>query len=314
MTHLISVIVPVYNAEQYVERCVNSICNQTYKNLEIILVNDGSKDTSKDICESLVAKDSRITLINQENGGSSIARNTGLKNATGNIISFVDSDDYIEHNMLETMLQLMIDHDLEVVEVERNAASDTVRFDNSFTIEDPIVTTKRIIKTTAFQVWKRIYKRSLVEGMRFIPKIIHQDVFFTIDVINKVSKIGFLNSPMYRYNRDSEGIIRSKYSEMKRDVSVRATEYLKANLIKDPSIQKELDTYIVGYYTGHFMVISRNTIFDKDKSHRKKLRKDIIKSLRFSNVNLRTLMVIILPMRLTEIVSKTLQSFRSRSY
>lgn len=308
MTNLISVIVPVYNAEEYVERCVNSICNQTYSNLEIILVNDGSSDNSKSICESLVSKDARIKLINQENGGSSIARNTGLENATGDIISFVDSDDYIESIMLEKMLQLLIDNNLEVVEIERNAASDNVEFDDSFTIEDTFTATERIIKTTAFQVWKRIYKRTVVEDMRFIPKIIHQDAFFTVDVINKISRIGFLNSPLYRYNRESIGIIRSKYSEMKRDISVRVIEYIKANIPKNPNIQKALDAHIVGYYTDHFMLLSRNTNFDKDRSHRKKLKREILKSLSLTNVNTRSSFVLILPFKLMELISSKLQS------
>lgn len=310
MTNLISVIVPVYNAEEYVERCVNSICNQTYNNLEIILVNDGSSDNSKSICESLVSKDKRIKLINQKNGGSSIARNTGLDNATGNIISFVDSDDYIESIMLEKMLQLLIDNNLEVVEIERNAATDDVEFDGSFTIENPFTATERIIKTTAFQVWKRIYKRSVIEDMRFIPKIIHQDAFFTVDVINKVSKIGFLNSPLYRYNRESIGIIRSKYSEMKRDISVRVIEYIKANIPKNPNIQKALDAHIVGYYTDHFILLCRNTIFDKDRSHRKKLKREILKSLSLKNVNVRSSIILLTPMKIIEIVSSYLQSLK----
>lgn len=312
MTNLISVIVPVYNAEKYVERCVNSISNQTYSNLEIILVNDGSSDNSKSICESLAAKDPRIKLVNQENGGSSIARNTGLENATGDIISFVDSDDYIESIMLEKMLQLLNDNDLDVVEIERNATTDDVKFNDSFTIENPIIATERIINTNAFQVWKRIYKRAVVEDMRFIPKIIHQDVFFTIDVINKVSKIGFLNSPLYKYNRESIGIIRSNYSFMKRDIAIRATEYIKENIINNKRLNKVMDSYIVGYYTDHYFLLSRNTEFDENKIYRKKLRKDIIKSLNLSNISLRPLMVVLLPIKIMEIVSTSSKSIKSK--
>jgi len=311
MANLISVIVPVYNAEQYVERCVNSICNQTYSNLEIILVNDGSSDDSQPICEALVKKDSRIVLINQENGGSSIARNTGLDKASGDLITFVDSDDHIDLTMYEKMLQLMTKHNLEVVEIERNAESYNVTFDNSFTIESPVDATARIINTTAFQVWKRLYKRSVVEHMRFIPNIIHQDVFFTIDVINEVSSIGFLNSALYQYNRESIGIIRSKYSAMKRDIGVRATEYIKTNIPKAEKLNKVMDNYIVNYYSDHYLLLSRNIEFDKDRSHRKKLKKEIFKSSSFSNINLRSLLVIILPIKVVEMISAAYQSRKS---
>ena len=98
---LISVIVPVYNTEKYIEKCVMSILNQTYKNLEIILIDDGSTDNSPQICDSLAKKDNRITVIHQPNGGVSSARNIGLDNTHGDYITFVDSDDYIEPNMIE---------------------------------------------------------------------------------------------------------------------------------------------------------------------------------------------------------------------
>ena len=103
----ISVIVPVYNTEEYIEKCINSITGQTYKNLEIIVVNDGSTDNSLNILKSLQSKDSRIRIINQENKGVSAARNTGLDNTTGEYIAFVDSDDYLEKNMYEKMLKYM---------------------------------------------------------------------------------------------------------------------------------------------------------------------------------------------------------------
>ncbi|WP_340155442.1 glycosyltransferase [uncultured Winogradskyella sp.] len=312
MTNLISVIVPVYNAEQYLERCINSIANQTYRNLEIILINDGSSDSSKTICKSFATNDTRITVVNQQNGGSSIARNTGLEIAKGDFISFIDSDDYIEPIMLEKMLNLLLENNLEVVEIERNSAENNVVFDDSFKIENSITATKRIINTTSFQVWKRLYKRSIVENMRFIPNIIHQDVFFTIDVINKVNSIGFLNSPLYQYNRESIGIIRSNYSEMKRDIAIRATEYIKSNIADDIELNKVVNNYIVGYYTDHYFLLSRNTNFDQNGNYRKKLRTSILKSLNVSNVSLRSFMVIVLPRKVIEFISVSYKAVKSK--
>ena len=113
---LISVIVPVYNVESYVAECIESIQNQTYMNLEIILVDDGSKDMSGDICDQYAAYDERIKVIHQENGGLSAARNTGIEAANGDYISFVDSDDYIGLTLFEDMLQLLKEYDLDIIE------------------------------------------------------------------------------------------------------------------------------------------------------------------------------------------------------
>ena len=98
---LISIIVPIYNVEQYLEKCIESILNQTYQNLEIILVEDGSPDRCGKICDEYAQKDKRIKVIHKENGGLSDARNVGIKSATGTLIGFVDSDDYIAENMYE---------------------------------------------------------------------------------------------------------------------------------------------------------------------------------------------------------------------
>ena len=105
---MISVIVPVYNVEKYLDNCVESIVNQTYKDLEIILVDDGSPDNCPAMCDEWAKKDSRIRVIHKENGGVSSARNIGLDNVTGEYIGFVDSDDYLESNMYELLLQLIV--------------------------------------------------------------------------------------------------------------------------------------------------------------------------------------------------------------
>jgi hypothetical protein len=214
--------------------------------------------------------------------------------------------------MLETMLNLLNQHNLDVVEIERNSAFDNPRFDNSFSIEKTAEATARIIRTTGFQCWKRIYRRSVVEDLRFIPKIIHQDVFFTIDVVNKVDNIGFLNSPLYIYNRDSVGIIRSKYSKMKRNIAIRATEYLQEKTVKDPEVLKAMNDYIVSYYTDHFFLLSRNTKFDKKKTYRKKLRREIKGAINTENRNLRSMMAAYCPLTMMELLSSFGKTLKSR--
>jgi len=310
MNYLLSVIIPVYNVEHYLDRCLTSIINQTYSKLEIILVNDGSTDASKDICLAYAKKDTRIIIIDQENSGSSIARNTGLEKATGDVISFIDSDDHIEVTMFEKMLQLMNEHHLKVVEIESRRTTDQKVFDHAFIIENALTATKRIITNTNFAVWRRIYKKSLIEDMRFIPKIIHQDVFFTIDVLNRVSSVGYLNNPLYIYNTESVGIIRSKYSAMKRDIAIKATEYIVANVPQDAALKKIVNNYVANYYTDHYFLLSRNISLDSKKDYRAKLRREIIKAISFSNIKLRSFLIVLLPMKVIELISSANQSLK----
>ena len=107
MPPLISIIIPVYNVEKYLDKCINSVLMQTYKNIEILLINDGSTDSSGQICESYAKKDSRIKVIHKENGGLSDARNVGIEHSTGSYIMFVDSDDYIDCNMASVLYNLL---------------------------------------------------------------------------------------------------------------------------------------------------------------------------------------------------------------
>ncbi|WP_298555613.1 glycosyltransferase [uncultured Algibacter sp.] len=311
MKNKISIIVPVYNVELYLERCIDSLINQTYRNLEIILINDGSTDNSKIICDQYAEKDSRIIVIDQKNSGSSVARNSGLETATGQIISFVDSDDSIHSSMLEVMVRLMLENNLEVLEIEPDTIIKNRKFDNKFVIQDALTATNKIIKTSSFSVWRRIYKSSLVSDMRFIPKIIHQDVFYTIDVLKRVSHMGYLNSPFYHYNTDNMSVIRSEYTLKKTKTGIRATEYIKNNVPNHPMINRTVNDYITYYYTDHFFLLSRNKHIDPDCKFRKKIKTEIARVKHSENKSLRASMVIKLPIKLMEIISLLSQFVRT---
>ena len=117
---LISVIVPVYNIKEYLDRCVRSIMNQTYQNLEILLVDDGSTDGSGELCEKLAKEDTRIRVFHKKNGGSSSARNLGIREAKGEYLGFIDSDDYIEPDMYELLADGIVRYGLEMVQISRD--------------------------------------------------------------------------------------------------------------------------------------------------------------------------------------------------
>ena len=112
---LVSIIIPIYNVEQYLDRCIKSVINQTYKNIEIILVDDGSTDKCPEICDQYAQKDNRIVVIHKENGGLSSARNAGMKVLKGEYMLFADSDDWIKENTVEELLQIAIEHDVDFV-------------------------------------------------------------------------------------------------------------------------------------------------------------------------------------------------------
>ena len=303
----ISVIVPVFNVEKYLHRCIKSIYNQSYSNLEIILINDGSTDNSGKICDELASEDTRIIVIHKENEGSSCARNAGLDIATGTYISFIDSDDYIQLSMYELMLNKMLQYDLEIIEINDQYS---ISKSEEFFLEDIISCTIRILSNTNFAVWRRLYKKSLIKDMRFIPHIIHQDVFFTMDVLKKVSKYGFLNKSLYHYNTDNESIIRSKYSLEKITIGIRATEYIMNNSVQHPKVRVAIHNYVRAYYTDHYFLLSRNTHIDPNKDFRKKLKKDIKNVTKIKNISLRTFLVLILPYNIMELLSSTYGAIR----
>ena len=186
----ISVIVPIYNAEQFLNRSVGSIQKQSYQNLEIILVNDGSTDDSQIVCEELAKKDNRIKVINQPNGGLSNARNTGLSVATGDYVGFVDADDYINNNMYSSLLKNSLDYSADISCGHAFVHSRDGKIVN-LSDEDRIVTTPATRKdildshlngmvTTA--VWDKLFKREAISDIRFDENLFNEDAGFMLDV------------------------------------------------------------------------------------------------------------------------------------
>lgn len=170
MEEKISVIVPIYKVEDYLHRCVESIINQAYTNLEIILVDDGSPDNCPKICDEYAEKDSRIKVIHKENGGLSDARNTGLLVATGEYISFIDSDDYIDINMYKSIITYMEEHDLDIAEcgikhVYNNKIKQNDKLDKSIHVFNSEEALKELMLERRFHqtVWNKLYKTKLIK-------------------------------------------------------------------------------------------------------------------------------------------------------
>lgn len=226
-----SIIIPVYNVEKYLDRCILSCINQTYKDFEIILINDGSKDNSGGICDKYAKKDSRIKVIHQENAGVSTARNVGLKNTSGEYIIFVDSDDFVELNMLEKLNNILDHNEADCIIYNLNNI-----IENKFIYGEEV--TNNMIKLIITEIvnfpWNKVYKKNIIEkyNIQFDKKIeIGEDLLFSITYISKIKKIYLLNEKLYNYVIENNNSLTAKYKENKYEqlmfVDDKLKEYLK---------------------------------------------------------------------------------------
>lgn len=220
---LVSVIVPVYNVEKYLEKCLESIINQTYKNLEIICIDDGSPDNSIDILNRFAEKDNRIKVIRQENKGLSGARNTGIKNSKGKYITFVDSDDWIENNMITLLVKKMQGEDLDLVICGRNhIINGEVKPVNLNKIEK--ILSGRILngkeyflevvsKTNLFSAsaYNKLYLLEKIkkEKLIFPEGRLHEDLLFVFKYLYFSDRVNIINKELYNYVINRKGAITS---------------------------------------------------------------------------------------------------------
>jgi glycosyltransferase involved in cell wall biosynthesis len=220
MGEQISVIVPVYNVAPYLKRCVNSICKQTYRELEILLIDDGSVDESGVICDELAKTDDRIRVIHQENGGLSSARNTGLNQCTGEYIAFVDSDDWISPIMIETLYRLCTRYAAQIAEcgyhlVYKNGIREETKCTGQVMECDAIEAIRLLHMWKFFRstVWNKLYHCSVLKGMQFPVGKLHEDEFFTWKALLKAKKLISADTSLYFYDKTRENSITAKISE-----------------------------------------------------------------------------------------------------
>lgn len=252
MNNLVSIVIPVYNVEQYLNRCMESVVGQTYTNLEIILVDDGSKDNSSAICDEWGKKDDRILVIHQKNGGLSNARNTGINNASGKWIMFVDSDDMVSFNIVEQLMQLAISQgaDIAIGGVKHIFDENTITFAEQVA---PVFTydAKQAIKEMWYQrsflpsAWGKIYKRSLFDNIRFTEKILFEDIDVMHEVFWLCNKIVYKNIPLYGYVHRENSITTAEFS--KRDCAILqiSEKLLRFSEEKAPSLMSAAESYTV---------------------------------------------------------------------
>lgn len=285
MDEKISVIVPIYNVEKYLHRCIESIINQTYRNIEIILVNDGSTDDSKNICEKYLNKDKRIKLINKKNGGLSEARNAGLKKATGEIVSFIDSDDFIETNFYEYMLAEMKKTNSDIAICGTSIDYENGKKREKVNLTEEILDSKEaIIKLNSFSsfdmsVCNKIFKRDIVKNIEFPIGKKSEDYFVTYKYLDKAKKIVVLPKAMYHYyqrpNSISRGKVNISYDYI--EGSLRQKEYIEKRY---PDIQNVANTaYAFSYIAVYNRYIENDADLPREK--KKKFKKEVKKYIKY---------------------------------
>lgn len=281
---LISVIVPVYQVEAYLDRCVQSIVDQTYTNLDIILVDDGSPDRCPQMCDEWAKRDGRIRVIHKENGGLSDARNAGLRMASGIYIAFVDSDDWVFESYIERLNQA-IGH------TRAKMAACGVRFVDDETKnvglrgKNPVIQVLSAEQALSEQGWRKIravawnklYHRSLLEGEEYPVGKYHEDEFFTYRIVDKAGRVAFVEDELYCYYQ-RPGSIMHEFSMKRLDALEAYMQRLHLLKEKYPVLyQQEKANCCVsfaGFYCGALQsgVVDMHEVRDKIIGYRRQMR------------------------------------------
>ena len=255
---LISVILPIYRVEKYLDRCLQSITGQTYRNLEIILVDDGSPDRSGEICDAWAEKDSRIRVIHKQNAGAGAARNTGLDVATGDIVSMIDSDDYLEIHMFEQLMRLMTD-DVDIAECDICWTEE-----DDLPMEDGSNARIRICPVDEAMVLhirdeifcqpppNKLCRRNVIADIRFPEGNLIDDEYFTYKVIGNCRKLARSSACMYAYRQQPGSALHKAFSVRRLqglEAKLQRLEYLKLRM---PALEYEAKFDL--FFTSMFMM------------------------------------------------------------
>ena len=280
----ISVIIPVYNVENYLHECIDSVLNQDYTNLEVILINDGSTDTSGLICNNYAVKDQRVKVLHQQNQGVAAARNLGLKHTTGDYISFIDSDDWIDQGMYSDIAN-KIKQSRSSIDVfympypERKDIDKTIY--NEFEIKSQLLPlflgTHRISLGQMTSVWSLCIRRGIIKDMLFYNIAVVEDKPFFIEVLAKANNLVILTQKYYNYRINTASLIRNYHKE-----------YIHSVTIAHKIIPEILDKYAKEY--SELITLNNNTIVSfyyrsiKNELRNKKINNDLNLSNAKSNI------------------------------
>lgn len=314
---LISIIVPVYNVQDYVGKCLDSICGQSYRNLEIIVIDDGSTDNSPAICDSFAGKDSRIKVLHCKNGGQSAARNRGLDIAEGEFIGFVDSDDWIEADMYECLYTTLFQHkaDISICSFFREEHQQSIPQYNSgkihvwksFDAIHEVIEDKRINNF----MWALLCTRNIFENIRFPEGRIFEDIAISPLLYIKAKKIVYIERPLYHYRIRLISTVNSIYYDASKEYEIFRTIYERTAFLKTynrtlwkESLNKTVQRAI--HLINHISLDKANS--EKNEQIVTSVREKVATLLKYTNVGLRLRVLFIMHNR--ELYSRLYCGFR----
>ena len=280
---IVSIVIPVYNVEKYIEKCIISVLKQTYKDIEIIIVNDGSTDKSEEKILKYVKNDKRIKYIVKKNGGLSSARNKGIENATGEYICFIDSDDWIAENYVECLIS-KIEKDksdisicnIKYVYSDNSEKKPNYHIDKNETINNKTAL-KYLFKGEKYQnhAVNKLYKLNLFKdnNIRFPENRIYEDAFTMYKLLYKAKKISLCNKYLYFYLKNREGsILNTKFNEKRLDLLDAMVEISKEQFIKKMNIYNEFQEFYLCNLCGLFYYIFPNYNLKTRKKWKKSIK------------------------------------------
>lgn len=275
----ISVVVPVYNVERYLNKCINTILEQTFTNFELILVDDGSKDDSGNICDEIKEKYSRIKVIHTENAGLSAARNIGIETSEGKYITFIDSDDYIHPRMLEILYSIIIENKADISLCNHQLVYDDkaisgASINNNITVYNSVESIKKIVEKgeeSMIVSCSKLYKQSLFSDIRFPLGKYHEDEFVTYKILHKCTKVVATDAKLYYYFQRANSITRRVYNVKrleKLEALEEAIKFFKDNNNKMLTYLAEfryLFNIQIAYYRVKYEMSNNKEIMEKLK-------------------------------------------------
>lgn len=259
----ISVIVPVYNVEKYLGKCIDTLIAQTFTNIEIILVDDGSTDKSGTICDEYALKDSRIIVIHKKNGGLSDARNVGIERAKGKYLGFVDSDDYIDEKMYEVLYSNLIQFKADMVMcgyydcyenklIKKQSSGNVMVWNNEEAV--------KALQNTLPVAWNKLYKRELFNHLQYPVGRLHEDTFIILDLLKKTTTVVNVEEPLYYYIRREASITKSKFTTKNLDI---LDAWKKCLDITRENFPNQVDVIQAKHLSAHFQVIDKIMLSNK---------------------------------------------------
>lgn len=284
---MISIIVPVYNVEEYLEQCLDSIQSQTYKNLEVILVNDGSTDGSKEICEKYCKRDTRFRLMNQTNQGQSVARNRGMQESRGEFLTFVDSDDVIKEDMLEQLMKQMTSENIDIVECwyTHNEQELKPKTEENIGIVFRGDAKEALISLCRDNIVRlnpvaKLFRREVILNFPFLEGLIYEDVYSGIGILKQIRNMVKINYTGYYYRLRSGSTMNREFNLKNLDLFTicdKVEQLYEGDVDILPYIHRRL-FHLVLMHVVDYHIFEGNTYEEKYRNYLNKYAKKSKKS------------------------------------